>query len=543
MISERTSPCDDQAYLPMMRFSGCKSMGARQRVALLLSIIPITAQVPPAADADQNLSPEEKYRKARQLYIKAEQLEEGNSDRRELEGEIVSMVSTVLLDPETPDNIFLNSARFGIAVAANSEVSRWVVSVVDTVLNSNRAPKLVGSEEEGGWWLEIIESLIVEGQYDRALMRVNQGLSRGLGGLRMTLAKMLLVGDGSDYRSLLGDLRNSDVEEDLEEVKLFLFRIEDALTERQREKNAVLKPLQETSPEDHLDHPDHPDHLDHLDELGHPDNPDHPVHLDHLDHLHLMFEDLGIYPSKYQRPIWLVPGLRAAPVWTEEEAGVGYHLARLRESWEEIRKEAFQLVKEVATGNWTRGEVDLEKDGRWHQLVLFGKGYESFPSRICKVAKKSCKLLKLFPEALNCPTGTIKFSVIESSAHVLPHCGQTNSKLRAHLALSVPQGQTQEERPRMRVGSETVHWREGEVIIFDDSFEHEVWNETNDTRIVLIVDFNHPELDEDARIEQDESYEAVGWAVDGPLFKMTKKKGTSGANQPRSNQEDDKDEL
>ena len=82
-------------------------------------------------------------------------------------------------------------------------------------------------------------------------------------------------------------------------------RIEDALTERQREKNIVLKPLQETSPEDHLDHPDHPDHLDHLDELGHPDNPDHPVHLDHLDHLHLMFEDLGIYPSKYQRPIWL----------------------------------------------------------------------------------------------------------------------------------------------------------------------------------------------------------------------------------------------
>ena len=79
-------------------------------------------------------------------------------------------------------------------------------------------------------------------------------------------------------------------------------RIEDALTERQREKNAVLKPLQETSPEDHLDHPHHPDHLG---ELGHPDDPDHPVHLDHLDHLHLMFEDLGIYPSKYQRPIWL----------------------------------------------------------------------------------------------------------------------------------------------------------------------------------------------------------------------------------------------
>ena len=87
-------------------------------------------------------------------------------------------------------------------------------------------------------------------------------------------------------------------------------RIEKALTERQREKNAVLKLLQETSPEHHLDHPQHPEHPYHLghpehpDHLGHPDQLDQADYLDHLDHLYLMYEDLGVYPSKYQRPIW-----------------------------------------------------------------------------------------------------------------------------------------------------------------------------------------------------------------------------------------------
>ena len=81
--------------------------------------------------------------------------------------------------------------------------------------------------------------------------------------------------------------------------------------------------------------------------------------------------------------------------------------------------------------------------------IITGKGYESFPDTICKVAQKTCHLLKIFPQALQCPTGqtsthhnnmyifpitdqddseagTIKFSVIESSAHILPHCGQVD---------------------------------------------------------------------------------------------------------------------
>ncbi|KAH3748956.1 hypothetical protein DPMN_183445 [Dreissena polymorpha] len=77
--------------------------------------------------------------------------------------------------------------------------------------------------------------------------------------------------------------------------------------------------------------------------------------------------------------------------------------------------------------------------------------------------------------------------------HVWPHTGPTNCRIRAHLGLKVPQG------PRIRVGNETRTWKEGKFIIFDDSFEHEVWHDGIDFRLVLIVDFWHPEIPEHER--------------------------------------------
>ena len=51
-------------------------------------------------------------------------------------------------------------------------------------------------------------------------------------------------------------------------------------------------------------------------------------------------------------------------------------------------------------------------------------------------------------------------------------------------------------------GEKQERGREGELIVFDDSFEHEVWNESGETQIVLIVDFNHPDLPEKERKRQ-----------------------------------------
>lgn len=93
----------------------------------------------------------------------------------------------------------------------------------------------------------------------------------------------------------------------------------------------------------------------------------------------------------------------------------------------------------------------------------------------------------------------IKFSLINPNAHVHPHTGPSNCRIRAHLGLVVPQfGGT----PVIRVGppeSEIRTWKEGEFIIFDDSFEHEVWHNGTSFRLVLIVDLWHPEISDTAR--------------------------------------------
>ena len=62
-------------------------------------------------------------------------------------------------------------------------------------------------------------------------------------------------------------------------------------------------------------------------------------------------------------------------------------------------------------------------------------------------------------------------------------------RVRCHLGLQIPAGEC-----GLRVGKETRRWQEGRSIVFDDFYEHEVWNRTAEDRIVLIVDLWHPDL-------------------------------------------------
>jgi aspartate beta-hydroxylase len=85
-------------------------------------------------------------------------------------------------------------------------------------------------------------------------------------------------------------------------------------------------------------------------------------------------------------------------------------------------------------------------------------------------------------------TPTVLFSLLRPGAHILPHHGFMNTRLICHLPLIVPPGCA------LRVGNETRPWREGEIVIFDDTIEHEAWNPTQELRVVLIFDVWRPEL-------------------------------------------------
>jgi aspartyl/asparaginyl beta-hydroxylase (cupin superfamily) len=80
------------------------------------------------------------------------------------------------------------------------------------------------------------------------------------------------------------------------------------------------------------------------------------------------------------------------------------------------------------------------------------------------------------------------FSVLQPKTRIPPHTGVSNARLIVHLPLIVPDG------CGFRVGSETRAWREGEAWVFDDTIEHEAWNEGDMPRTILICDVWHPWL-------------------------------------------------
>ncbi len=85
--------------------------------------------------------------------------------------------------------------------------------------------------------------------------------------------------------------------------------------------------------------------------------------------------------------------------------------------------------------------------------------------------------------------GLIYVSKLAANSRVATHRGPTNLRLRCHLGVQIPKGDC-----GIRVDAEYQTWREGKCLVFDDFYHHEVWNETNEERVVLIVDLWNPQL-------------------------------------------------
>ena len=90
---------------------------------------------------------------------------------------------------------------------------------------------------------------------------------------------------------------------------------------------------------------------------------------------------------------------------------------------------------------------------------------------------------------------TAMFSLLKAGARIAPHTGMFNTRLVCHLPLIVPDG------CRFRVGNEVREWEEGKLMVFDDTIEHEAWNDSDEDRVVLIFDIWRPELSEREREE------------------------------------------
>jgi aspartate beta-hydroxylase len=107
-----------------------------------------------------------------------------------------------------------------------------------------------------------------------------------------------------------------------------------------------------------------------------------------------------------------------------------------------------------------------------------------------------CRVRGYGPEVL--------FSTLGPGTHLLPHHGVTNARIVGHLPLIVPPDCA------LRVADGEHVWRIGEAVLFDDTYSHEAWNRSSETRVVLIFDLWHPDLTEVERVGVRELFEMLG---------------------------------
>ncbi len=104
------------------------------------------------------------------------------------------------------------------------------------------------------------------------------------------------------------------------------------------------------------------------------------------------------------------------------------------------------------------------------------------------------------------PFGFCFFSTLHGKSSIKAHSGPMNLRLRMHLPLVTPKSKGNEQgsisRPTtgIRVANQIREWHEGSSIVLDDSYVHEVWNDSEETRVLLLLDLWHP----DVRVEERE---------------------------------------
>ncbi len=161
-------------------------------------------------------------------------------------------------------------------------------------------------------------------------------------------------------------------------------------------------------------------------------------------------------------------------------------VAHIEESWEVIREEAEQLLEvqgELANfQDISKDQIEITDDDRWKTFFIYGYGFEAKLG--VEMCPRTAELMRQIPGMT-----TAMISILSPRKHILDHRGPYKGVLRYHLGLIVPQDA---ESCRIRVGEDVRHWQEGRSMVFDDTFNHEVWNDTDETRVVLFVDVLRP---------------------------------------------------
>jgi aspartate beta-hydroxylase len=220
-------------------------------------------------------------------------------------------------------------------------------------------------------------------------------------------------------------------------------------------------------------------------------------------------EQPPVYPDPRQKPSFLLfPGLptsayieRAALPWVDElEAQTAAILAELQGLLPSASGRERVFGTDALEAENLRG---LEVAPSWNGYYFYRHGERRDDN--CQSCPDTSRALDALPLARVREHGPeVLFSVFTTGTHLLPHRGVTNTRVVGHLPLLVP------EDCALSVGGEIHVWRPGEVVVFDDTYEHEAWNRSPRTRVVMIFDTWNPYLTEAERAAVTDLVTAIG---------------------------------
>jgi aspartyl/asparaginyl beta-hydroxylase (cupin superfamily) len=158
----------------------------------------------------------------------------------------------------------------------------------------------------------------------------------------------------------------------------------------------------------------------------------------------------------------------------------------IEDNWEVIRDELQHVLADREElpnfQDISKDQIEITDDDNWKTYFLYGYGFQADLG--VQTCPRTAALMREIPGMT-----TAMFSILSPRKHILDHRGPYKGVLRYHLGLIVPEDA---ESCRIRVGDDFRHWQEGGSMVFDDTFNHEVWNDTDETRVVLFVDVLRP---------------------------------------------------
>lgn len=222
--------------------------------------------------------------------------------------------------------------------------------------------------------------------------------------------------------------------------------------------------------------------------------------------------------NTYARPnpsLFIFPGISSKPVWNKNN----FKSAQILENNYDTIKEEFIQVKENNKLLNDYSLIDNEKGlhkgmWNWYSYVTKGKENDAFKQNFPKTHNILMGLDDLMRDV---PFAYTFFSSLDHNSEIDPHYGPCNIRVRLHLGIDIPNNEEDNSKDFVKVGNEVIegvvdyskntrskcrfdigeysyNWKNGRSFVFDDTYIHSVCNISGKTRVILLVDLWHPEL-------------------------------------------------